>query len=128
MATFKEQQEVCGFNVAGIEAMRLAVLNSPVTLLNVNGTTEKVSIMEAIKRDNKFMNGIAEEKAYRPCIACGSHACPPGSDNLCFASTAEMIPNTKGAASRTQIALDAWIAENSYDPYNAYDAEGTVIL
>lgn len=128
MTTFKEQQEACGFNVAGMEAMRLAVLNSPVTLLGVNGTTQEVSMMEAIRRDRKFMEGIAEEKAYRPCIACGTHACPPGSDDLCFASTAEPIPNTKGAASITQIALDAWIVENSYDPYNAYDAAGCPIL
>jgi|GEM_PF-4151579 len=133
MATFKEQQAAMGFDVEGIERLKMAALGlavpaRTVTLLNDNGTTQRVSMKEAIKRDSKFMEGIAEEKAYRPCLACGTHACPPGSDHLCFSSTAEPTPNTKGAASRIQIALDAWIAENNYDPYNAYDAEGCTIL
>ena len=49
-ASFKDQQEACGFNVAGIEGMKRAVLASPVTMLNDNGATTVVSMQEAIRQ------------------------------------------------------------------------------
>jgi diaminopimelate epimerase len=99
-------------------------LASTVTVLNDNGTVSVVTLKQAIKRDNTIMKALQEEKAYRPCLACGTHACPPGSANMCFESTDTFI----GRAGDTQRALDAWIAESDYDPYNAYDAEGYAIL
>ena len=60
MGSFKEQQAVCGFNVAGIEAMRLAVLKS---------------------KDSAFIQSM---KASCCCPDCTKespalHPCPPGS-------------------------------------------------
>lgn len=130
---FKEQQRDYGFNTAGIEQMRQVASSSTshagfVTMLNDDGTASVVPMKEAIKQDNAIMTALQEEKAYMPCLACGTHPCPPGSYDLCYVSTAEQILNTKGAAYRTQIALDAWIAEHDHDPYNLYDESGSLVL
>lgn len=151
MNVFKEQQRAAGFDTAGIERLhtvaldstshdgfvsmlkRLAALDSTspagsVAMLNDNGTVSVVSLKQAIKSDNAIMKALQEEKAYRPCLACGTHPCPPGSFDLCFVSTALAIPNTLGAGAVTQLLLDAWITEHNYDPYNEYDEHGALVL
>lgn len=85
---FKEQQEACGFNVAGIEAMKRAVLASPVMLLGERqGKVHFVTLAEAIEEDKKILEACKREKLYRPCgDLCGTRPCPPGSSYLCCES------------------------------------------
>lgn len=88
MGTFKEQQAACGFDVSGIEAMKLAVLKS---------------------KDAAFIQAMKDE---RPCVACGSHPCPPGSNVYCYTSTDETLNITR----IVQPALEAFAAQYGH-PY-----------
>jgi hypothetical protein len=158
VATYREQQRKCGFDTLGVEQMRLAAigdehagrgeerynllvdtikriaaLDSPapadtVTVLNDNGTVHEVCMKAAIARDRDILADIAKYKSHRPCHSCGTHSCPPGSDDFCFASTTEPILNTRGASAITQAALDAWITEHNLDPYTLYLDDSSPVL
>lgn len=128
-ASFRDQQEAYGFNVAGIEAMKRAVLAGPVTVLKDDGTTSVVTLEEASKLGSEILEACNREKMYRPCgDLCGTRPCPPASSHICYVSTDTFSCDCKrpGACSCKQEALDQFEAVHgdAYHDYSECNAQG----
>jgi len=131
-ASFKDQQEACGFNVAGIEGMKRAVLASPVTMLNDNGTTTVVSMQEAIRQGMEVQEACSREKLYRPCgDLCGTRPCPPASSYICYESKDTFSCDCKrpGRCTCQQEALDEFerVHGDAYYDHTKQDDRGVPV-
>lgn len=128
-AAFREQQESCGFNVKGIKAMQGALLASPVTMLNDNGTTSVVTMQEAIRQGKEVQEACNREKLYRPCgYLCGTRPCPPASSFICYASTDTFscTCTLKATCTCKQDALDQFerVHGDAYHDYSKCNDKG----